>query len=148
MSSERGRVTRPGSSYTLDRHDYTIKAQDKHRQWTAYLNRLIEDLEFYFKPWPEWFQQCNIAFNFEFASTSNNRNSALEVLMNCPTDSHPLLQVEKDRLANVLLHLLLIWMKSKKHVSTWNPCYRKSRTAKPREGIIYKVTNLQATRFL
>ena len=80
---------------------------------------MFPDLEARFKPWPEWLQQCNIAFNFDFHSTSNNRQSALEDRLTAP---HPLIQEEKkDRNAaeysTILLNVEEVLAKSKEKLT-------------------------------
>ena len=98
MPSERGRVTRSGSQYTLNRHGFNTLVKDKYTQWHTYIDRLLCELKTRFEPWPEWLLKCNIAFNFDCIATDDDRRSALKTLMDCPTGPHPLVQEEKDRI--------------------------------------------------
>ena len=107
MPAERGRVTRSGSSYTLDRHGFEILLKDRYKNWDVYLQRLIEELEYRFEPWPVWLFNTEKAFNFDSSETNETKISALNILLDLPVYPHKLVQEEKDRIRAEFLSFLI-----------------------------------------
>ena len=98
LQSERGRVTRSGSSFGCDKEGFESIIIHKFKGYRIYLDLLISELQNRFEPWPEWVILCEKCLNFENDLEFKERNEAFINLLEVPSGINPLVNDEKARL--------------------------------------------------
>ena len=98
LRSDRGRVTRSGTSFGCDKEGLRSIILQRFKGYRVYLDLIISELCNRFEPWPEWLvlsEKClNFMNNWEF----EDRRESFSKLLNTPHGIHPLLSDEKERL--------------------------------------------------
>ena len=107
VRSDRGRVTRSGSSFGCDKEGFRSIILKKFKGYRIYLDLVISELCNRFEPWPKWLVLSEKCLNFMNSWEFEDRRDAFSKLLNTPHGIHPLLNDEKERLKAeyVTLHM-------------------------------------------
>ena len=98
VRSERGRVTRSGTSFGCDCEGFSAIIMQRFKAYRIYLDLLITELINRFKPWPEWVILCYNSLDFQNSLEFAERKQSFQKLMEMPFGINPLLNDEKERL--------------------------------------------------